>query len=333
MQVMVALHAMNPEIAKKSRCIGAPTLDYSKELAKGQFYNDHVFSLLQKSLSNRDVLSDRYTSLLTRRKALKDKIKCGNALTPQEKSQLSSCNKQVLKLENKITNYHNLYQEFMAVHREFEARHKLTLNYQKVGSQRLHHLSAQCSKSNADSAQQFLDLCGKVLGQAQEEMKNQSGKKDPTFANYTVRGNFRDFRGDFRGKERKFNTHAIIFYVLTHQDEKGRPFQTAHFRDCNVGDLIARAKNWSSLRDLSQIVLSDKYDRRSKDGKLQKAIEFRGWCTERYEHSVHSVDHLNSSQPPSNLVSRFASLNLPYNMSEGLKVLTRLNTFPPPRGS
>ena len=94
------------------------------------------------------------------------------------------------------------------------------------------------------------------MGQAQEEMKNQSGKKDPMFADYTVRANF-------RGED---------FVVDGKKDKKG-PFQTVHLRDCNVGDLFARAKNWSYWRDLSQSFLSSLYDAREKDGKVKKLGE------------------------------------------------------------
>ena len=112
------------------------------------------------------------------------------------------------------------------------------------------------------------------MGQAKEEMKNQSGKKDPMFADYTVRANFRgeDFVVDGKKEKNEPWGHAITFYILTHQDKKG-PFQTVHHRDCNVGDLFARAKNWSYWRDLSQSFLSSLYDAREKDGKVKKLGE------------------------------------------------------------
>ena len=83
---------------------------------------------------------------------------------------------------------------------------------------------------------------------AQQEMKGHvAGQKDKKLANYTVRAHF----------ECKAGRHAITFFILTHNEKGKQPYQTVHFSDSNTGDAIARAKNWSSLRDLSQSLLGD----------------------------------------------------------------------------
>ena len=88
---------------------------------------------------------------------------------------------------------------------------------------------------------------------AKQEMKK------GIFANYTVRGDFRQYDTDKFFRKKEPWGHAVTFYILTHQ-ENGKPVQTVHFSDCNKGDVIARAKNWSSLRDVPHAWLS-RYDK------------------------------------------------------------------------
>lgn len=326
-KAMVALHAISPEAAQKcarveAHAAGAPSLDYSKKLAREQLYTQHFDSLVDKLSENNAYLKKERDGTAKLKTKLEAKASKGK-LTPLECKQLSSCKTELLKVDARIKKFDNLQLKVCEMHAEISDRGHAKLNYQKVGSVIMDKFSSQHAEPNKKHnvpPKGFLDICGQVQEMAQNHLKQQLSKKDPQLANYTVRGHF---------EVPNVGRHAVTFFILTHQDKgkpPGPPFQTVHFSDSNTGDAIARSKNWSSLKKLSQSLL----DHYSNNKKCTGPIKFYSWATEKFEHARMRKEfgQNTGSRSSNSLANSAASLKLPHDMSRELNLMTRLNAFP-----